>query len=360
VERLVFDQASLADASAACPATGFQWLDFSHEEVAADPQAFASRVFEFTGVHLFEEHLVDCVNLAHPSFFDTTRDYDMIVFRKLVTADSGEALVTAPPAAEVGVRRKPMPRALAQIQTRPVTFFCSDHALVTVRNGNSKTFATFRARVRQHGERSSNGAATRLPMRADELMLRLLNVMVDRYLELRAPLATQLDRWQRELLDPYRAFSDWAALLGARIEIRRLESLSEEQVDALQEYRDSVLDGPESPVRESVLVRINDVIEHTHRVLNHARRLEATIESAVQLNFSAQAHRTNRIVQILTVVTVIFAPLNLLAGIYGMNFEKIPGAHEPWGFWFMIGTMGLIALLLMLVFSAKRYIDRSR
>ncbi len=48
-------------------------------------------------------------------------------------------------------------------------------------------------------------------------MLRSLNAMVDRYLELRKPLTAQIDPWQRARPDPRRPFNDWLALLDARI-----------------------------------------------------------------------------------------------------------------------------------------------
>ena len=376
MERLIFDQGTLFTGDMPCSAEGFIWLDCGHEEVAADPEGFRQEIEKQTGIHLFDEHLLDCTNLQHPSFFDATRDYDMIVFRKLVTHSENKVENVSPsntPSIEElsSLQSKPLrhttlPSALPQIQTRPVTFFCSDRALITIRNPDSRTFSLFRSRLAIAGERKSGAAGqavtgnNRLPHRPEELMLRILNVMVDRYLDLRAPLTQQLDRWQRALLDTRRVFSNWSAVLDTGIELRRLEALSEEQYDALQEFRDSTLDQPESPARESLLVRINDVMEHVQRVLSHARRLEATVESAVQLNFSAQAQRTSRIVQILTVVTVILAPLNLLAGIYGMNFEKMPGKDHPYGFWFMLATMGGLAAIMAAIFSAKRYIERSR
>ena len=63
----------------------------------------------------------------------------------------------------------------------------------------------------------------------------------------RTPLAQrhlgwQFERPQRELLDPRRPFRDWYALLEARREARRLEDLCEEQLDALQEWRDERLE----------------------------------------------------------------------------------------------------------------------
>lgn len=350
------DRCDLLAEPAACPAGGFLWLDAMHGQVHADPEAFRSRVEQLTGARIYDLHLQDAINLQHPSFFDGAQDYDMLVFRKLAPGE-------AAPLAEVE-QRDPRKRALQEIITRPITFFVFERVLVTVRNEHSKTIDQMRARLlAERGARlPANGDRVldkqRLPTRPDELMLRLLNGMVDRYLDLRQPLTDRLERWQRELLDPRRPFSDWQALLDARIEIRRLENLCEEQLDALQELRDSYLDStPEPQQSDAYLIRVADVIEHIKRVLSHAQRLENTIETAVQLHFSATTHRTNQVVRLLTVITAVFAPLTLLAGIWGMNFERIPFAHHPHGFGITVASMVMIGLMLWLIFWVNRFLS---
>jgi Mg2+ and Co2+ transporter CorA len=157
------------------------------------------------------------------------------------------------------------------------------------------------------------------------------------------------------LLDRRRPFEDWPALLDARIELRRLQNLCEEQRDAVQELRDEYLESmPEAQLSDAYLVRIADVIEHIERVLTHAGRLENSVESAVQLHFSATAHRTNQIMRILTVITAVFAPLTLVAGLWGMNFERIPGARHPHGFALMIATMAVLAAMLLILLWVRR------
>ncbi|WP_347359861.1 CorA family divalent cation transporter, partial [Pseudomonas sp. GW460-13] len=79
--------------------------------------------------------------------------------------------------------------------------------------------------------------------------------------------------------------------------------------------------------------------EHIQRVLAHARRLEDSIESAVQIHFSAVAHRTNRTMRTLTLITALFMPLTLITGVFGMNFDRMPWLREPDGFWWSIGLM---------------------
>ena len=330
------------------PRDGYLWLDVLHGEVQDDPEAFRTRVDHLAAARIYDLHLRDAVNLQHPSYFDGTQRYDMLVFRKLAPGE-------AAPLAEVA--RGDQVRALQEIVTRPITFFVFERLLVTVRNEHSKTIEHMQSRLL--GSRADRPTdKQRPPAHPDELMLRLLNGMVDRYLDLRQPLTERLERWQRELLDPRKPFSDWQALLDARIEIRRLENLSEEQLDALQELRDAYIDAtPEPQQRDAHLVRIADVIEHIRRVLSHAQRLENSIETAVQLHFSATSHRTNQIVRLLTVITAVFAPLTLIAGIWGMNFDKIPLAHHPHGFAIAVAGMVGLGLMLWLIFWINRFLS---
>jgi Mg2+ and Co2+ transporter CorA len=340
------------------PARGYAWVD-AHSEA---PREWVATVERLTGVTILEEHLSDAENPAHPSYFDSTRDYEMIVFRGLA------------------VRPEPALDDVIRIRTRPTVFFLFARCIVCVHAADSRQIPALRLRLLEAGR-----FRHRLPARPEELMLRILNGMVDRYLELRQPLTEQLETWQRELLDPRRPFHDWVSLLESRRQLRKLENLSEEQLDALQEWRDERLDRrggdeerradwadaiddrarshPQEPsapplpaLSDAHEVRVNDLVEHIERVRGHARRLESTVESAVQLHFSATAHRTNQIMQTLTVITAIFMPLTLITGIFGMNFEVMPGIHSPAGFWWTIGAMGAIALGLVAIFRTRRYL----
>jgi Mg2+ and Co2+ transporter CorA len=77
------------------------------------------------------------------------------------------------------------------------------------------------------------------------------------------------------------------------------------------------------------------------------------------MHFNAQSKRTNDIMRTLTALTAIFLPLNLIAGIFGMNFDFIPLLHLQTGFWWAMGSMAAIAAMLLMVFWRKRYLARS-
>jgi len=347
-----------SDMPMSAPMTGFLWIDATHEEVAVDTAAWRDAVERTTGVHIYDPHLTDAINLAHPSYFDSTQDYAMVVFRKLAL-DGG----SNEPAEEhaAGTKRK-IPPALTRLTTRPVTFLLMDRALVTVHASGSRTVETVRNRLLEYrNRREGSNHLGRPPSTPEELMLRLLNAMVDQYLALRQPLTSQIDRWQRALLNPRSPFNDWVALLDARIELRKLDQLCEGQHDAMQELRDHLVDNHDvsdnSRAKDLLLVRVHDVMEHIARVLNHARRLESTLESAVQIHFSAMAHRTSEIMRTLTVITALFMPLTLITGIFGMNFIDMPLLKDKTGFWITMGMMAAIVVVLLFFFRRKRYLD---
>ena len=133
----------LGAAPAVLPPDGYVWLDVSIEEVVADPESLPGVVERLTGVRLFDLHLQDATNPQHPSFFDSTNDYQMLVFRKLSPGD-------APPLQALEEKRgmaADQRRLLQEILTRPITFFLLDRMLVTVRHAQSKSIDAMRQRM---------------------------------------------------------------------------------------------------------------------------------------------------------------------------------------------------------------------
>lgn len=324
---------------ASLPEEATLWVDCTWDEA----QAWVAPVEALTGVTVFDDHIADAQNLQHPSCFDSTRLYDRVVFRGLAFRPPAQAPEGGP----------------IRVRTRPTTFFILRSVLVTVRAPDSRTCPALRERLV-----SQSPAGPRPPL-PESLMVRLLNAQVDAYMDLRQPLSDQWERWQNELLDPRRPFRDWSLLLRARLEARALEHLCEEQLDALQEWRDERLERhpgdasgrPFSPLSDAMLVRIEDLVSHIERVRRHAQGLERSLESAVQLHFSATAHRTNEIMRTLTTLTAIFLPLTLITGIFGMNFETIPGLHSPLGFWLTMAGMGVLGLSMWMFFRRRRFIS---
>jgi Mg2+ and Co2+ transporter CorA len=336
-------------------ADGFYWVSCSRAEFEAQLPALQAMLLQLCGMPLLDLHVSDLLNAHLPSNYDYTSQYDLLVFQRLVSTKQD----SVPPAQVKPQRRDPV---LARIVTRPVGLAVFDHLLLTVHPEECPVRTYFLQRLL-----SVQPTDIRVPKRASspaDLMLRLVNHMVDSYLELRRELTRQLDHWQYALLRPKARISNWSAILDARLALHQLDEICEDQRAAMQEWLEA-LDGwpPESlpqsqRERELLKVRSRDVLEHIERVVHHVRRLEQSAETAVQMHFSVQSNRANDIMRTLTTITAVFLPLNLIAAVFGMNFEFIPLVHKQGGFWWAMGGMGLVSLTLLSYFWRKRYIER--
>jgi magnesium transporter len=367
----------LPDVPLQLPEQGFVWLGTSRsalETAAHDVQAALQR---WAGGALVDLHLADLLNDQLPSHYDYTSWYDLMVFRRLAAAagpaGSSAGNSAGNPAGPLANPLNTVTEPLTSLDTSPVGFAVFDRVLLTVHPSDCAVREHFATRLLGMVSASQTGgpggpgrSVVRLPISPADLMLRMVNHMVDSYLDLRRLLTRQFAQVQQQLLDPRNRFNDWQTLLGSRGALHVLEDTCEDQRSAVQEWIDALDEWPpehepdKQRERELLRVRSRDVLEHVERVLSHVRRLEQSAEAAVQMHFSALGHRTNDIMRTLTVLTAIFLPLNLITGFFGMNFDGLPLIHTATGVWLALGLMLCIAVVLIAVFWRKRYIGRSR
>lgn len=354
------------------PAGGFVWISCERDELATAQDTLQEALHRWTGTRLVWLHMSDLLNAQLPSTYDATSTYDLLVFRRLAASPAPAAPgtgVNASASEPVDAHhRSPWGGAdLAPItpdalDTRPVGFAVFDRVLLTVHPPACALRERYLKRLADLNGGADIRGGSRLPTSSAELMLRMLNHMVDSYLDLRRLLTRQLGLLQHMLLDPKSRFNDWQVLLDSRNALSLLEDTCEDQRSAVQEWMDSLDEWPASAdlaerhERELLRVRSRDVIEHIDRVLSHVRRLEHSAETAVQMHFSALGHRTNDIMRALTVLTAIFLPLNLITGFFGMNFDALPWIHSSFGFWAAFALMVATGLGLVTFFRRKRYL----
>ena len=353
------------------PAQGFYWIACTREALAEHLAPVQACLQAVTGASLLDLHVSDLLNVQRPSGYDYTAQYDLLVFRRLLQSpsDAAAAGLTGQPAPPRPGRR--VPPVLRQIDTSPMGFALWDALLLSVHPHDCSVRDAYAARLLAaqptdpREGRFGAPAGARLPSSTADLMLRALNVVVDGFLALRRELSRQLDHWHAALLRPHARFADWGALLRARLALHELDEVCEDQRNALQKWSETLDEGEPTSAqaareRELLQVRTRDVIEHIERMAHHVRRLEQGTETVVQMHFSMQSNRANDIMRTLTALTAVFLPLNLLAGIFGMNFDFIPLIHQHNGFWWAVGAMALMAAALVLVFWRKRYLARSQ
>ncbi|MEJ7137574.1 magnesium transporter CorA family protein [Amphibiibacter pelophylacis] len=382
------------------PSEGYLWVSCARSAFAGQAHALQDMLTQVCGDDLIDLHWADLFNTQRPSSCEAGPGYQLLIFRRL----------------QPGTVAESDPTALRHLDTEAVGFALFDRLLLSIHPDGCPSQAALLQRLgcAAAGEgapgpdddatlpyrsdaaqellraqaayaraqacemdadlpagHSPNPSAPRrltgsvLPLNSTDLMLRLLGHIVDGFLDLRRDLTHQLEHWQDELLRPASRFSDWGALLQSRLGLHRLYEICEDQqatlADWLLHLEGLAVDesGDDARVLTVLKVRSRDVQEHVNRVARHVQRLEANAETTLQMHFSAQGNRTNDIMRTLTVLTAIFLPLNLLAGIFGMNFHTMPLLDWVGGFWFTLGSMIALAAAMAGWFWRKRYLESS-
>ncbi len=77
---------------------------------------------------------------------------------------------------------------------------------------------------------------------------------------------------------------------------------------------------------------IQDLREAGESMHFYADELLEDVTNLLSMQLAMAAHRTNQVVQVLTVFSAFFLPLTFIVGVYGMNFAHMPELTHPWGY----------------------------
>jgi len=106
---------------------------------------------------------------------------------------------------------------------------------------------------------------------------------------------------------------------------------------------------------EELELYFDDLVDASERIWDYLDNYKEVIEALEDTNESVIAHRVNRILQILTIFSVVLLPLTLISGIFGMNV-KFPGYGSAEGFWVVAGVMAATIISMVAFFRWKRWL----
>ena len=95
---------------------------------------------------------------------------------------------------------------------------------------------------------------------------------------------------------------------------------------------------------------------HWARIMSTLIIAKETINSLEQTNNALLTDKTNEIVKLLTIFSVIVFPLSLIAAIFGMNTKVLPLVGLPGDFWIITAIMGVGILFMIAFFKKKKWI----
>lgn len=131
----------------------------------------------------------------------------------------------------------------------------------------------------------------------------------------------------------------------------------------LDDYYDQLLD-----VIEMIVDNENDILNQenlhflrnlTNRINRYSSNNDLLRDYLTQVRDSYDSlinFNLNRTMKTFTTITVIFSPLTLVVGWYGMNFVNMPELRHQYGYLYVIGLSIIIVLFILILLRKKKLI----
>lgn len=105
---------------------------------------------------------------------------------------------------------------------------------------------------------------------------------------------------------------------------------------------------------------LSDALDHHVRLVEALDSAHQMLVSVLDTYRGAAAERMNEVMKVLTVISAIFLPLTLIAGIYGMNFHDMPELRRSWGYPAALAAMVAVGATMWVYFVHRGFIGGPR
>ncbi|MCE5334966.1 MAG: magnesium/cobalt transporter CorA [Desulfobacteraceae bacterium] len=230
-----------------------------------------------------------------------------------------------------------------EVITEQLSIILRPSLVISFHETQSDIFVPLTERIRGKGRIRKMGA--------DYLAYGLLDAVVDNYFLLLEEIGEKIGALEEEITaTPGK--TTMQSIHDTRRELVQLRRA----VWPLRDVMNMLALGETPLVSESTKLYFKDVYDHAVQSADTVEIYRETMTEMLTVYLTSVSNRLNEVMKILTVITTIFMPLTLIAGIYGMNFEHMPELHWAWGYPLVLLLMVAISLSMLRFFRKKRWI----
>jgi magnesium transporter len=218
--------------------------------------------------------------------------------------------------------------------------FVGRNFIITVRHGSDRGHAPVRAQLESTPWLLKNGP--------DYVLHAILDFIVDGYFDVIDLVEEQVLAMEDHALDSFLDRTQTAKLFMMRRDLFRLTRILGPTEDLANRFVN--IDLPQ--IDSEIDPYFRDLADHVRRVNYRVAGLRDTLTSVIETSGLLEQQRQGVITRQLAAWAAILAVPTAIAGIYGMNFDRMPELHWKYGYAAVLGAM--IAVCGTLFYKFKR------
>lgn len=228
-----------------------------------------------------------------------------------------------------------------QVDTINLNLFLTPEFLVTT---HCKPLKTIRVAIK-NAERGRGG----LSKGTDFLYYRLLDGVIDRYLDLIDTFEVGIQEIEDAIFSERGGQNIQSLVFDYKRQIAFLRRSIGPQRDALK----ALVTTEHPQITKNTQMHLRDVLDHILRVSDTLESYRELLNGLMDSYMSQISNRMNEVMKLMSIIATVMLPLSFLTGLFGMNFDNIPGLHWEVGFWVLLTAMAFLAVGLLWFFRRK-------
>ena len=220
------------------------------------------------------------------------------------------------------------------LETANLTLFLTEHAVITAHLETLPSVQSLIERLRANPDLLERGPA--------RIAHQVLDTAVDAYF----PVLDQLDEFVDEM--EQRVFGRFdEALLQEIFKVKRLVISLRRYLAPQREVLSQITMRPSRFLPPDAQLYFRDVYDHMLRITDALDSYRDLLSSTLDSYLTQVSNRLGAVSKGLAVVGALSIPFVVVAGVYGMNFERIPLSRHPYGFEIMVAIQIALAIVLL-------------
>jgi len=229
------------------------------------------------------------------------------------------------------------------VETGEVNLFVGRNYVVSVRHGEGGELHSARLGLEKQAGVLGHGPSA--------VVYAICDTVVDSYEAVATALEVDVDEVEESVFSPTRTQDSRRIYILKRelAEVRRA-------VNPLREPMKRFATGSVAFISQEASPFFRDVADHLLRVSESIETLDSLLSTAFDAHLARISVQQNEDMRKISAWVAIAAVGTLVAGVYGMNFDRIPELHWHYGYFYALGLMLVASVVLYRLFKKSGWL----